>query len=59
MQLVFATNNSNKIKEVQRLIPQHIRLLSLQDIGCFEDIPETQKTLKGNAIQKANYIKYI
>ena len=57
MQLVFATNNGNKIKEVQRLIPQHIKLLSLQDIGCFEDIPETQKTLKGNAIQKANYIK--
>lgn len=57
MQLVLATNNSNKIKEIQRLIPQHIKLLSLQDIGCFEDIPETQKTIKGNAVQKANYIK--
>ncbi len=57
MQLVFATNNLNKLKEVQGLIPQHITLLSLKDIGCFEDIPETQQTIKGNAIQKANYIK--
>lgn len=57
MQLVFATNNLNKLKEVQALIPKHIKLLSLKDIGCFEDIPETQKTIKGNAIQKAEYIK--
>jgi XTP/dITP diphosphohydrolase len=57
MQLVFATNNNNKIKEVQALIPNHIKLLSLKDIGCFEDIPETQTTIKGNAIQKAEYIK--
>ena len=57
MQLVFATNNLNKIKEVQALIPQHIKLLSLTDIGCLEDIPETQETIEGNAIQKANYVK--
>ena len=57
MQLVFATNNLNKLKEVQSLIPQKIKLLSLQDIGCFEDVPETQDTIKGNAIQKAEYIK--
>lgn len=57
MQLVFATNNLNKLKEVQALIPEHITLLSLKDIGCFEDIPETQNTIKGNAIQKAEYIK--
>ncbi|MEJ6792250.1 MAG: non-canonical purine NTP diphosphatase [Lacinutrix sp.] len=57
MQLVFATNNPNKIKEVQSLIPQHIKLLSLKDIGCFEDVPETKNTIKGNAIQKAEYIK--
>lgn len=57
MQLVFATNNNNKIKEVQALIPEHIKLLSLQDIGCFEDIPETQNTIEGNAVQKAEYIK--
>lgn len=57
MQLVFATNNLNKIKEVQALIPEHIKLLSLEDIGCFEDIPETQNTIEGNAIQKAEFIK--
>ncbi|MFT4611961.1 MAG: XTP/dITP diphosphohydrolase [Glaciecola sp.] len=57
MKLVFATNNLNKLKEVQSLIPDHIQLLSLKDIGCFEDVPETQRTIKGNAIQKAEYIK--
>src|SRR5690606_7214911 len=46
-----------KIKEVQSLIPEHIQLLSLEDIGCFEDVPETQPTIEGNAIQKAEYIK--
>jgi len=57
MQLVFATNNLNKLKEVQSLIPQHIQLLSLKDIDCLEDIPETQPTIEGNAIQKAEYVK--
>lgn len=57
MQLVFATNNLNKLQEVQALVPKHIKLLSLKDIGCFEDIPETQNTIEGNAIQKAEYIK--
>ena len=57
MKLVFATNNKNKLKEVQELIPEHISLLSLVDIGCFEDIPETQETIEGNAKQKAEYIK--
>ncbi|MCK0178275.1 non-canonical purine NTP diphosphatase [Flavobacteriaceae bacterium S0862] len=57
MKLVFATNNSNKLKEVQALLPKNITLLSLLDIGCLEDIPETQPTTEGNAIQKADYIK--
>jgi len=57
MDLVFATNNLNKLKEVQALIPSSIKLISLKDIGCFEDIPETQNTIEGNAIQKAEYIK--
>ena len=57
MKLVFATNNLNKLKEVQALIPAHVKLLSLKDIGCFEDIPETQKTIEGNAIQKTEYVK--
>ena len=57
MQLVFATNNKNKLKEVQALMPPQIKLLSLKDIKCIEDIPETQHTIEGNAIQKAEYIK--
>ncbi|MEO8933351.1 MAG: non-canonical purine NTP diphosphatase [Xanthomarina sp.] len=57
MKLVFATNNLNKLKEVKALIPEHYQLLSLQDIGCTEDVPETQQTIEGNAIQKAQYIK--
>ena len=57
MKIVFATNNKNKIKEVQALIPEYIKLLSLEDIGCTEDVPETQPTIKGNALQKAQYIK--
>jgi len=57
MKIVFATNNLNKLKEVQSLVPEHIELINLKDIGCFEDVPETQETIEGNAIQKANYIK--
>lgn len=57
MKLVFATNNLNKLKEVQSILPEHIELLSLKDIGCHEDIPETQDTIEGNAIQKADYLK--
>lgn len=57
MQLVFATNNQDKIKEVQALVPKHIQLLSLKDINCTEDIPETTGIIEGNAQQKADYIK--
>jgi XTP/dITP diphosphohydrolase len=57
MQLVFATNNLNKLIEVQNLLPKTITLLSLKDIGCHEDIPETQTTIEANAIQKAEYVK--
>ena len=57
MQLVFATNNPNKIIEVQSLLPDFIQILSLKDIGCKEDIPETQPTIEGNAIQKVLYIQ--
>lgn len=57
IQIVFATNNQNKLKEVQAQLPNEIKLISLKDIGCYEDIPETQKTIEGNAIQKADYIK--
>jgi len=57
MKIVFATNNQNKIKEVKALIPSSIELLSLEDINCVEDIPETSDTIEGNAKQKVLYIK--
>lgn len=57
MKIVFATNNTNKLKEVQSQLPAIIELLSLGEIGCTEDIPETSDTIEGNALQKANYIK--
>lgn len=56
MQLVFASNNKNKIKEIQLLVPNSIQILSLEDIGCFDDIPEIADTIEGNAILKANYV---
>lgn len=57
MKLVFATHNQNKLKEVQELMPSHIELLSLNDINCHEDIPETELTIEGNAKLKADYVK--
>lgn len=57
MKLVFATHNKHKLSEVQRMLPQGLTLLTLDEIGCFEDIPETSTTIEGNAIQKAQYIK--
>ncbi|WP_130735874.1 non-canonical purine NTP diphosphatase [Flavobacterium sp. J27] len=56
MKLVFASNNKNKIAEIQQLLPEGITLLSLEEIGCHEDIPETATTIEGNAILKANYV---
>lgn len=56
MQLVFASNNKNKISELQSMLPHTIKILSLESIGCFEDIPETANTIEGNAILKANYV---
>lgn len=56
MQLVFATHNHNKIKEVQILFPKEIELLSLEDIGCKDEIPETANDLEGNATIKANFV---
>lgn len=57
MKLVFATHNKNKFKEVKSLMPAHIELLSLTDIDCHEEIPETSDTLEGNALIKAHYVK--
>ena len=57
MRIVFATNNPNKLKEIQSLIPKEIEIISLKEIGCTEDIPETGDSLEANAFQKAHYIK--
>lgn len=56
MQLVFASNNKNKILEIQSILPDTIEILSLERIGCYEEIPETATTIEGNAILKANYV---
>lgn len=56
MQLVFASNNLNKIKEIQSILNGSIEILSLSDIGCHEEIPETADTIEGNAILKANHV---
>jgi len=56
MELVFATNNKHKLEELQAIIGDKIKLLSLKDIGCSEDIPEEQPTLEGNANQKSTYV---
>lgn len=56
MKIVFASNNPNKVKEIQMVLPDTIQLVSLADIGCTDDIPETADTLEGNAILKANYV---
>ncbi|MBK5208706.1 MAG: non-canonical purine NTP diphosphatase [Flavobacteriaceae bacterium] len=55
LKLVFATNNQHKIKEVQAMLT-NFDIISLADLNCFEDIPETANTLEGNAILKANFI---
>lgn len=56
MELVFATNNQHKIEELQAMLDNKIKLLSLKDIGCDEEIPEEQETLEGNASQKSFYV---
>lgn len=56
MNLVFATQNQNKVKEIQKLLPENIHIQSLIDIGCERDIPETAETLEGNASLKSSYI---
>ena len=56
MKLVFATNNLNKLSEIQSLVPNGIEILSLKDINCNEELPETTPTLEGN-VQKAYVFK--
>lgn len=54
--LVFATANKNKVREIQQIMGDQYNFLSLEDIGCLEDVPETQETIEGNALQKARYV---
>lgn len=56
MKIVFASNNQNKIIEIQSMLPESIQIVSLESIGCLEEIPETSETIEGNAILKANYV---
>lgn len=56
MKLVFATNNRHKLDEVRAIVGNKVEVLSLNDIGCHDDIPETADTLQGNALIKARYI---
>ena len=57
MELVFATNNAHKLEEVRQILGDRFKVLSLNDIGCHEDIPETGDTFQDNALQKARYVK--
>ena len=57
MRLCFASNNAHKLDEIRALLPTGFTLLSLGDIGCAEELPETQDTLEGNAHQKADYVR--
>lgn len=57
LNLVFATNNEHKLSEVREIAGSSFSILSLRDIGCFDDIPETADTLEGNALLKARHVK--
>lgn len=54
--LVFATHNQNKLKEAQHILSGSIQLLSLKEINCLDELPETHATLEENALEKAEYI---
>ena len=56
MKIVFATNNPNKLAEIRQLMPEGIEILSLKDINCLEELPETSDTLEDNSAQKAFYV---
>lgn len=56
MKILFATANENKAIEIQKIVPKGFEILSLKDINCTEEIPETSDTIEGNALQKTNFI---
>jgi XTP/dITP diphosphohydrolase len=55
-QICFATNNAHKLEEVKVMLPSGIELLSLKDIGCFDELPENQRSIEGNALEKASFV---
>lgn len=56
IEIVFATNNRHKIEEIQQILPSTIKILSLKDIGCNQELPETHLTIEENAIEKAMFV---
>lgn len=54
--ICFATNNQHKLEEVRQLLQSKFEIVSLQEIGCFDELPETQNTLEGNSLQKADFV---
>lgn len=56
MKLVFATNNKHKLQEIRAIAGKFFEIVSLQELGCYDEIPETGETLEDNAVQKAQYI---
>ena len=56
MKIVFATNNLNKLSEIRSLVPDGVEILSLKEINCLEELPETNPTIEENALQKAKYV---
>ena len=58
MKIIFATHNQNKVEELKQIVPSKYSLLSLNDIGCIEEIKETGSTLEENAQIKADYVRY-
>ena len=58
-EIVFATNNAHKLRELREITASKgITILSLAEIGCYDDIPETADTIEGNAIIKAEFVKH-
>lgn len=55
--IVFATNNKNKLQEIRAIAGGEYNILSLSEIGCHDDIPETAATIEGNAMLKARWVK--
>ena len=56
MKICFATNNPNKLKEIRQILGTGFEIVSLQDIGCHEELPETHETLEENSAEKAEYV---